>query len=183
MSKPNKEPQFNILIDTCVWLDIAKDHQQQAILAALVELIRQGDVALILPRTVVDEFSRNKARVIEESSRSLSSTLKRVKEAVEKFGDPRKKSTVLDQLNDVDHRLPTLGEAAVNTVGQIEKLFAHTHVIEISDAVILRAAQRAIDKRAPFHRQRNGIDDAILIEVYADTVGAKASPGSRFAFV
>jgi hypothetical protein len=166
-----------------VWLDVAKDYHQQAILAALEELIRNGDMALILPRTVIDEFARNKARVIEESSRSLSSTLKRVKEAVEKFGDPRKKSAVLRQLNDVDHRLPTLGEAAVDTVGRIEKLFVHTPVIEISDAVKLRAAQRGIDKRAPFHRPRNGIDDAILIEVYADAVGVKATPGNRFAFV
>jgi hypothetical protein len=89
---------------------------------------------------------------------------------------------VLRQLNDVDHRLPTLGEAAVDTVSRIEKLFARTPVIEISDDVKLRAAQRAIEKRAPFHRQRNGIDDAILIEVYADLVGAKAT-GTRFAFV
>jgi hypothetical protein len=184
MSKTKRmEPRFNLLIDTCVWLDLAKDYQQRAILAALEELIRQGSTALILPLTVVDEFARNKARVIEESSRSLSSTLKRVKEAVEKFGDPRKKNAVLRQLNDVDHRLPTLGEAAADTVGRIEKLFTHTPVIEISDAVKLRAAQRAIDKRAPFHRQRNGIDDAILIEVYADAVGAKASPGGRFVFV
>jgi hypothetical protein len=65
-----------------VWLDVAKDYQQQAILAALEELIRDGDLALILPRTVVDDFARNKARVVEDSSRSLSSTLKRVKEAV-----------------------------------------------------------------------------------------------------
>jgi len=166
-----------------VWLDVAKDYQQQAILAALEELIRQGDMALILPRTVVDEFARNKARVIEESSRSLSSTLKRVKDAVEKFGDPRQKRTVLRQLNDVDHRLPTLGELAVDTIGRIENLFTHTPVIAIPDAVKLRAAQRAIDKRAPFHRQRNGIDDAILIELYADAIGAKATPGTRFAFV
>jgi hypothetical protein len=166
-----------------VWLDVAKDYQQQAILAALEELVRQGDIALLLPRIVVDEFARNKARVIEDASRSLSSTLKRAKEAVEKFGDPRKKSAVLHQLNDVDYRLPTLGSAAVDTVGRIEKLFANTPIIEISDAVKLRAAQRAIDKRAPFHRQRNGIDDAILIEVYADAVEAKAIPGSRFIFV
>lgn len=174
---------FKILIDTCVWLDLAKDYQQQAILTALEELIRQGEVGLILPRTVVHEFARNKAHVIEESSRSLSGTLKRVKEAVEKFGDPRQKTMVLRQLNDVDHRLPTLGEAAVGTVSRIEKLFARTPIIEISDAVKLRAAQRAIDKHAPFHRQRNGIDDAILIEVYADAVGAKATDRSRFAFV
>jgi hypothetical protein len=173
---------FKILIDTCVWLDLAKDYQQQPILAALEELVRLGDVELMLPRTVLDEFARNKARAIGESRRSLSGTLKRVKEAIEKFGDPRNKSMVLRQLNDVDHRLPTLGEAAVDTVRRIEKLFARSRIIEISDSVKLRAAQRAIDKRAPFHRQRNGIDDAILIEVYADVVGAKAT-GTRFAFV
>src|SRR4029077_17862996 len=99
-------PTFNLLIDTCVWLDLAKDYQQQPILTALEELIRQGEIELILPRTVLDEFARNKVRVIEESSRSLSGTLKRVKEAVEKFGDPRKKSIVLRQLSDVDHRIP-----------------------------------------------------------------------------
>jgi hypothetical protein len=92
MSTRKQKPTFNILIDTCVWLDAAKDYQQQAILAALEELIRQGNITLILPRTVVDEFARNKERIIEESTRSLSSTLKRVKEAVEKFGDPRKKT-------------------------------------------------------------------------------------------
>jgi hypothetical protein len=83
---------FKILIDTCVCLDLVKDCQQQAILAALEELIRQGDIDLILPRTGVDELARNKARLIEENSRSLSNTLKRVKKAVEKFGDPRQKA-------------------------------------------------------------------------------------------
>jgi hypothetical protein len=174
---------FNILIDTCVWLDLAKDYKQRAILTALEELIRQEEIELILPRTIINEFARNKRRVIEESNRSLSSNLKRVKEAVEQFGDPRQKSTVLHQLNDVDHRLPTLCEAAVDTVGRIENLFARTPVSEISDAVKLRAAQRAIDKRAPFHRQRNGIEDAILIEVYADAAGTKGKAGTRFAFV
>jgi hypothetical protein len=132
---------------------------------------------------VVDEFARNKARVIEESGRSLSGTLKRIKEAVEKFGDPRRKNMVLRELNDVDHRMPTLGGAAAETVSRIQKLFTGTAVIDISDAVKLRAAQRAIEKRAPFHRQRNGIDDAILIEIYADAIGAKGTAGRRFAFV
>jgi hypothetical protein len=174
---------FKILIDTCVWLDLAKDYQQQAILNALEELVRQGDIELILPRTVVDEFARNKARVIEESNRSLSSTLKRTKEVVEKFGDPRQSQAVLSQLNDVDHRLSTLSDAATDTVSRIEKLFGRTPIIEISDAVKLRAAQRAIDKRAPFHRQRNGIDDAILIELYAAEIETKTVARSRFAFI
>ncbi len=135
-----------------MWLDVAKDYQQQAVFAALKELIRQVDIALILPRTAVDEFARNKARVIEDSSRSLSSTLKRAKQAVERFDDPRKKNTVLGQVNCVDYRLPTLGSAGVDTVSRIEKLFADRAVVDISDSENLRAAQRAIDKRVPFHR-------------------------------
>jgi len=86
---------FRILIDTCVWLDLAKDYQQQPILTALEELIRLGDIELVLPRTILDEFARNRERVVEESGRSLSGTLKRVKEAVEKFGDPRKSTGAL----------------------------------------------------------------------------------------
>lgn len=174
---------FKLLIDTCVWLDLAKDYQQQSTLTVLEELIQRGEIELILPRVIIDEFLRNKMRVIEESSRSLSSTLKRVKEIVNKFGDPAQKQIVLSQLNDVDYRLPTLGEAVIDTVSRIEKIFSKTPIIEISDSVKLRAAQRAIDKRAPFHRQRNGIDDAILIEVYSEMVKAKNTSGIRFAFI
>jgi hypothetical protein len=65
-------PKFHLLIDTCVWLDLAKDYQQRAILTAFEELVRQGDIALILPRIIVDEFARNRARIIEDGSRSFS---------------------------------------------------------------------------------------------------------------
>jgi hypothetical protein len=174
---------FRMLIDTCVWLDLAKDHQQQAILSALDELVERGDVELILPRTVVDEFARNRARIIEESGRSLASTLKRVKEIVDKFGDRRKKAMVLQQLNEVDHRVPLVGDTAGATIGRIEKLFTRAPIIEICDSVKLRAAQRAMDKRAPFHRQRNSMDDALLLEIYSDAVLTKAPAGTRFAFV
>jgi hypothetical protein len=32
-------PPFQILIDTCVWIDLAKDYQQPPVLAALEALI------------------------------------------------------------------------------------------------------------------------------------------------
>ena len=115
MSNVYKPRMFSVLIDTSVWLDLAKDYQQHSVLTSLEELIGNGDVSLILPSVIVDEFARNKARVVEESGRSLSGTLKRVKEAVAKFGDPRQKRRVLRELNDVDYRIPILGNAAART--------------------------------------------------------------------
>lgn len=103
---------FHVLIDTCVWLDLGKDHNQQSLLGALERLLKSKKVSLIVPRTIIDEFARNKPRVLKETSRSLSSTIKRVKDAVNKLGDPKQRKLVLQHLSDVDHKLPRLGETA-----------------------------------------------------------------------
>jgi predicted nucleic acid-binding protein len=55
---------LNLLIDACVWLDIAKDAEQQKILRVLQELMEMGEVKLLLPETVLNEFNNNKERVI-----------------------------------------------------------------------------------------------------------------------
>lgn len=174
---------FRFLIDTSVWLDLAKDTEQQPLLGVLEELIRTGEISLIVPRTVLDEFQRNKARVVEEGRRSLSSVFKRVKEAVDKFGDPKRKRAVLAHLNDVDHRLPQMGEAAVAAVTRIEKLLTGGTVLQATPEIKLRAAQRAIDNRAPFHRQKNSMADALIIETYAECLNEPPSGRTRFMLV
>ncbi len=174
---------FNLLVDTCVWLDIAKDHRQATVLDTLEALLRSGQLRLLLPRIVVVEFLRNKDRVIEESSRSLSSSLKRVKEAVHRLGEGRGKRIAIEHLEELDYKLPRLAEAAVEAVIKIEALFASVPIIESCDRIILRAADRAVKQRAPFHRQRNSMNDAILIEMYAELVNKKPIKGVRFGFV
>jgi hypothetical protein len=173
---------LRLLIDTCVWLDMAKDYRHQPTLATLEELIKADEVRLILPRQAVDEFARNKERIIRESGKSLSSTFKRVKEAVRQFGKEESAKETLAALDDIDHRITILGEAVNGSIEQIERLFAAASVIEISDAVKLRAAQRAVEKRAPFHKDKNSIGDAILIETYRDAL-AEGGDEAKFAFV
>jgi hypothetical protein len=170
------------LIDTSVWLDVAKDHRQHGNLHVLEELVRNKLMSLIVPRTVVDEFARNKDRVIEENSRSAATTLKRATDFIAQFGDPKRKRTVLRILHDVDYQRPAVEHGAKSVVNRIETLFGRFTTVEASDTVKLRAAQRAIERTAPFHRQRNGIDDAILIETYRHEVSA-GKAGERFAFI
>lgn len=172
-----------ILVDTCVWLDMAKDPDQQLLLNVIEELVKQQELILIVPRIVIDEFARNKERIIKESNQSLSSVIKRVKDVVDKFGDPKKKKVVLEQLNDVDYKIPSLGESAIVSVTRIEKLLNAATIIETTDDIKLRAVQRAIEKKAPFQRQKNSINDAIIIETYAVCIHNDNSTSIRFAFV
>ena len=172
-----------ILIDTCVWLDMAKDPEQQSLLTVIEELIRINELELIIPRIVFEEFERNKDRIIRESSQSLSGVFKRVKEIVDKFGDPGKKQSILDGLNDIDFKIPTLGESAIFSISRIQKLFKEATISEITDDIKLHAVQRAIERKAPFHLNKNSINDAIIIETYANYVQNSNSANIRFSFV
>jgi len=175
---------FRMLIDTCVWLDLARDPKQHAVLGVVEQMVRERMIALIVPRVVVDEFRRNKDRIAKESARSLSTHFRLVKDAVGKAGgNKRRTKTVLSHLDDVDHKIPIVGGAATQVLDRIEKLLTALPALETSDSVKLRAAQRAIDHRAPFHHDKNSIADALIIEMYDECVRAKTSAGTRFAFI
>lgn len=175
---------FNMLVDTCVWLDVAKDPKQHPVIGVVEQMVREKMIGLLVPRLVLDEFRRNRQRIEKESVRSLSTHFKLVREAVDKAGGSKRQTkVVLAHLDDVNHKIPIVGGAAVQALDRIEKLLAAASPIEASDAVRLRAAQRAIDRKAPFHRDKNSIADALIIETYAECIEAPASRGNRFAFI
>jgi hypothetical protein len=175
---------FNVLVDTCVWLDVAKDPKQHPVVGVVEQMVHEKMISLLVPRLVVDEFRRNRQRIEKESIRSLSTHFKLVREAVDKAGgNKRRMKVVLAHLDEVNHQIPLVGGAAVQALDRIDKLLTAAPPIEASEPIMLRAAQRAVDRRAPFHRDRNSMADAILIETYAECIAAEAARGARFAFV
>ena len=73
------------------------------VLTAIEDLVNAGIFELIMPQIVLDEFARNRDRVVEDSQRSLAAYFKRVREAVAQFGDGEKRSETLAQLDEIDH--------------------------------------------------------------------------------
>jgi hypothetical protein len=68
---------------------------------------------------------RNKARILEDSKRSLVGVINRVKEMVNKFGEGEEKQKVLTQLTEIQHKSPLLSEYAaqgsINWIGTLLK--------------------------------------------------------------
>jgi hypothetical protein len=175
---------FRMLIDTCVWLDLAKDPRQHPVLGVVEQMVRQKLIALIVPTVVLDEFQRNRDRIAKDSTKSLSTHFKLVKEAVGKAGgDKRRTKVILAHLDDVDHKIPIVGGAAASVLDRIEKLLTAEPAIASSPTVKLKAADRAINRKAPCHHDKNSMADALIIETYDECVGSKRAAGERFAFV
>lgn len=172
-----------ILIDTSVWLDLVKDRSQHHLIKVLEQLISEKEIELVVPEIIVAEFNRNKARIVKESGQSLSSHFKRVKDAIELFGEVDSKASVLTQLNNIDFKIPLLGESASPAIKKIEEILKKSKPFKVSTAAKVKAVDRATQKLAPFHRQKNSINDALLIESYAEFVSDKHSKASRFMFI
>lgn len=174
---------FKLLIDTSVWLDLSKEGPGQPLLSALEQLVQSGEVELIVPQIVVDEFRRNKKRVIEDAKRSMTATVKRARALVHQLGPARRKTSALRTLDEIEVRVPTLSETATSSVRRIERLLAKFPAIASSDVLALRAARRAIEGRAPFHSSRNSMADALILETYVEATASASAPRTRFAFI
>ncbi|WP_206934430.1 PIN domain-containing protein [Roseococcus thiosulfatophilus] len=164
---------LKIMIDTSVWLDLAKDPRHLALLDVMLVLAERKKIKIALPEIIIEEFSRNKERVINLSRNSLFSDLKRIKDAVRQFSLVDTRDIMLSQLEQFQYQISVDGEAAAETVKLIENLFDMAEIIPLTDGLKARAANRALAKLAPFHRDKNGIGDALIIETDIDKLKQK----------
>ncbi|MGF6981410.1 hypothetical protein QFZ99_000886 [Paraburkholderia atlantica] len=173
---------IRVLVDTCVWLDLAKDFREQPIIGVLENLVESGDLVLVVPQQVIEEFQRNKARIIEEARRGLQSHFRLVRQAVNRFGTDEHKRDLLAGLNEVDHRIGVDGDAVGESIERIDRLLRRVPAIATSDAIKERVTERALARMAPYHRAKNSVGDAILVEIYAE-LAATATADGPCAFI
>ena len=173
---------LRLLVDTCVWLDLAKDYRERPVISALEDLVNTGEIELIVLQQVLDEFDRNKTRIIDDARRGLQSHFRLVREAVHRFSDDERKGDLLAGLNEVDHQITVEGDAVSGSIERIENLLRRNPALATSDAIKQRVTDRALAKLAPYHRSNNSVGDAIIIETYTD-LASSATPEAPCAFI
>ena len=173
---------LRLLIDTCVWLDLAKDYRNLRLLEILDELVKRGDVSLIIPQILLDEYQRNKARVLAAAIASQKEHFKLVRAVVKEFGKGDLEPT-LSKLDDVRNQVVVSGELSQQSVEMVEALLVSSTPIEIDIYAKSRAADRAFDRRAPFHVKKDSMADAFMIETYSGLVEDAQCTDDKFAFV
>jgi predicted nucleic acid-binding protein len=52
---------LHLMVDTSVWLDLAKKRDGQKLIHAVEQIIMDGDLELLVPSVVIDEFERNRS--------------------------------------------------------------------------------------------------------------------------
>jgi hypothetical protein len=107
---------------------------------------------------------------IRESGRSLAGVLKRARVAIWTHGDKRKRRNAAAVLDDIEHNLNNSPDNTAQAIARIEKIFGKAISYATNAEATLRASDRALQKKAPFHNGRNNFADALILELYGQLV-------------
>ena len=157
----------NLLLDTCVWLDLAKSRSEK-LLDFLEYYVEENLVNLLVPEIVLTEFERNKDRIINDNVKALGNQIDKITDIIiaHESKDVRDEMTI--RLTDLKHKIPRISESISSSVEKIEKLFSTAEILYANNEIKLKAVDRGMNKVAPFHLSKNSIADAIILEIFID---------------
>jgi hypothetical protein len=139
-------------------------------------------LTLLGPEIVLEEFERNRSRVEAEMTRGLSATFRRVRDEIEQYGQD-KRDAALTEIDNLTQRVPLIKQIATRNFEDVRDLLVTgARLLPVVDDNG-RAVQRALEGRAPFHRSRNSMADALIIEMYATTLNAASVSDDSYCFV
>jgi len=157
---------LHLLVDTSTWLDLSKRRDGQKWIVAIRVLVHQGEIELLVPPVVVDEFERNRKRVEASMTASVAQRFKLMKQDLGDYGgtDYEQALLVVDELA---HEVPLIGAMTTHNFDEVLELLRGGCAVEATDDERRQVVKRGLSKLAPFHRSRNSVADALLIELYA----------------
>lgn len=172
---------LRLLIDTSTWLDLSKRRDGQRWIVALRVLVHQGDIELLVPELVIDEFERNRDRIETSMTANVASRFKLIRQDLDEYGgvDNAPAREVIDNLA---RHVPLIGAMTTRNFEEVLALLQAGRAVEPTEQERQRVIERGLSKRAPFHRSRNSVADALLIEMFGSAVAA-GQAGETYAFV
>ncbi|WP_182876105.1 PIN domain-containing protein [Microbispora sp. H10670] len=169
---------LRLLVDTSVWLDMAKHRDGQKLIVPIRVFYFQKRLRLIVPSLVLDEFERNRPRVEASVSASVVERVRQLKNDLNEYGGGQREQW----LEEMSHRLPLLSALSLRNFKEIKELLSHPAAVEPTVNQRASVTQRALDKKAPFHLPKNSVADALLIEIFRSVLKkSRASDVCLFA--
>ena len=173
---------IHLLVDTSVWLDLAKRRDSQKWIVAVRVLMFQKKLELLVPAVVLDEFERNRGRIEAAMTSSVADRFKLLKKDLDEYGG-EDRYHALDLLDGLAHQAPLIGAMATRNFNDIFELLRKGRQLDPTDDDYARVVQRGLEKKAPFHLSKNSVADALLIELYNSVIKSADLKSDRYCFV
>jgi hypothetical protein len=149
-----------LVLDTSTWLDLAKPRTEE-VLNELEGQVKQGITILLTCNIILEEWKRNKSRVLQEVLSSIRSHAKSALKMAELLPDEEgeKLKEIAEKYIKIQAKQEQLAEVFFD---RIENLMKKSQIFSIDNETKIEMADRALTKQAPFHNSKNNMADALL---------------------
>jgi hypothetical protein len=173
---------LRLLVDTSAWLDLARRRDGQKWIVPLRQLVSQRDVELLVPAVLLDEYTRNRGRIEAAMSSGGGERFKALRRDIVDYGG-EDRDEALGWIDGLAHQVPLIGAMTTRNFTEILELLEKGRRLEPGPAEHEGVVRRGLAKRAPLHRQKNSVADALLVELYGSAVAAGDLQTDSYAFV
>jgi hypothetical protein len=170
---------LRLLIDTSVWLDLAKRRDGQNWIVPVRVLMFQQKLELLVPSLVLNEFERNRPRVEAAVTASVAERFRLLRNDLHEYGGDERHQW----LEEMTHQLPLLSAMTLQNFSEVSELLRQGRRVEPTGSEEARVVKRALEKKAPFHQAKNSVADALLVELYSSTINSGDSAEDTYCFV
>src|SRR6266568_8057354 len=136
---------LRLLIDTSVWLDLAKRRDGQKWIVPLRVLMFQRKLELLVPSLVVDEFERNRPRAEAAVTDNVRERFRLLRRDLHEFGGDDSHQW----LEEMAHQIPLVSAMTVQNFSEISELLRRARRVEPTELEQSRVIQRGLEKKAP----------------------------------
>jgi hypothetical protein len=155
-----------LLVDTCVWIDIAVDTRLTPLLDVLDRLCLAKAIQLIAPAVVLEELERNTSTVQQKTRKAYETLIRDALDMEHVLATDVDREDLRRSLARVSSALPTFQGVLNSRLRRIRGMLTRTDVLaqESTDDMMLSAFQRGLAKKAPFIRGKNSCSDSLILE-------------------
>ena len=149
-----------LILDTSTWLDLAKPRIEE-VLTELESQISEGITILLTCDIIVEEWNRNKDRVLQDVFTSIRNHAKSALKMADYLPTQEAESLkkIIGRYSVVQSEQERLAE---HFFYRVDALLKKSELFKIEDRIKVEMANRALTKQAPFHNSKNNMADALL---------------------
>lgn len=152
---------ISIIVDTFVWLNLAKEPSYYDIIEAIKEILDSNQFQLVLPSVLTTEFKRNREQLESAWKSQIKGYLTNLRNLCKIL--PSKKIELCEFIEETQKLVASGGEGIRKNLELIDRIFNDAILFEVTDAMMIEASHRCINHIAPATiPQRSSIGDCLI---------------------
>ncbi len=164
---------ISLVLDTNIWIAHIAKNWPSGIIDVIKKKKESGEIILLSNEIIIQEWNRNKETTLKDLEKKADAVFVTTEKVFESYS-VKSKGRYSDLIEDFLSHRNYFKESAKQHIDKTEQLLNECEIIPVTDKMKIRATEWALEKKAPFIKNKNSVADALIIISAAEYLEKKS---------